>query len=57
MQHEGYILSISQNKKRGYPMKKVVVFGAAGHTGIAQCMADMIEDAFLGVNESLGITN
>ena len=38
-------------------MKKVVVFGAAGHTGIAQCMADMIEDASLGVNEILGITN
>ena len=25
--------------------------------GIAQCMADMIEDETLGVNESLGITN
>ena len=25
--------------------------------GIAQCMADMIEDETLGANESLGITN
>lgn len=28
-----------------------------GRVGIAQCMADMVEDETLGVNESLGITN
>ena len=31
--------------------------GNIDRAGIAQCMADMIEDETLGVNESLGITN
>lgn len=40
-------------------MKRVVVSGAAGHTGkyIARCMVDMLRDDKPGANDSLGITN
>ena len=40
-------------------MKRVVIFGAAGHTGkyITRCMVDMLRDDKLGANDSLGITN
>lgn len=46
--NETYYLTTEQEQPRNKPIERA---------GIARCMADMIKDETLGVNESLGITN
>ena len=58
------MVEVSDKGKETVKKKKVVIFGAAGHTGkyITKKMKadkeyDLLMNEGLGVNESLGITN